>query len=43
LCDTFFPDFDLKEFEESNDEANVPKGIQEENGIKYEFKVYKRL
>uniref|UniRef100_A0A2S2P348 dihydrofolate reductase n=1 Tax=Schizaphis graminum TaxID=13262 RepID=A0A2S2P348_SCHGA len=42
LCDTFFPDFDLKEFEEIN-ETSVPKGIQEENGIKYEFKVFKRL
>jgi len=42
LCDTFFPDFDAKEFEETS-EANVPEGIQEENGIKYEFKVFKRL
>lgn len=42
LCDTFFPDFDYKDFEEFN-EPNVPIGTQEENGIKYEFKVYKRL
>jgi len=42
VCDTFFPDFDPKEFEEAN-ESNVPKEIQEENGIKYEFKVFKRL
>ncbi|KAL4091507.1 hypothetical protein QTP88_026183 [Uroleucon formosanum] len=42
LCDTFFPDFDIREFEEIN-EPNVPKGIQEDNGIKYEFKVFKRL
>ncbi|KAF0723417.1 dihydrofolate reductase [Aphis craccivora] len=42
LCDTFFPDFDLNEFEEIN-EVNVPKEIQEDNGIKYEFKVFKRL
>lgn len=42
VCDSFFPDFDSKEFQETN-EPNVPKGIQEENGIKYEFKVFKRL
>lgn len=42
LCDTFFPDFDMKEFEEVN-ESDVPKEIQEEKGIKYEFKVFKRL
>lgn len=42
LCDTFFPDIDMKEFEETV-EFNVPKGIQEENSIKYEFKVFKRL
>lgn len=42
LCDTFFPDIDPKEFEET-DEFDVPKGIQEEKGIKYEFKVFKRL
>lgn len=42
LCDTFFPDFAVEEFEEIN-ESNVPKGIQEESGIKYEFKVFKRL
>lgn len=40
-CDTFFPEIDYNMFEESN-ESNVPKGIQEEKGIKYEFKVYKR-
>lgn len=43
LCDAFFPDFDPKQFEETNEAANVPRGIQEENGIKYEFKVFKRL
>ncbi|XP_025411579.1 dihydrofolate reductase [Sipha flava] len=42
LCDVFFPNIDLKEFEEII-ESGVPKGIQEENGIQYEFKVYKRL
>lgn len=42
VCDTFFPDFNNEEFEEIN-ESNVPKGIQEEKGIKYEFKVFKRL
>lgn len=43
LCDTFFPDYALEEFEEIDESNNVPKGIQEENGIKYEFKVFKRL
>lgn len=42
LCDVFFPDIDPKEFEEI-EESDVPKGIQDENNIKYEFKVYKRL
>jgi len=42
MCDTFFPDFNSEEFEEIND-SNVPKEIQEEKGIKYEFKVFKRL
>lgn len=42
LCDTFFPDFNVEEFKEIDD-SNVPKGIQEEIGIKYEFKVFKRL
>lgn len=42
LCDTFFPDIDPKEFKETS-EFDVPKGIQEENNIKYEFKVFKRV
>lgn len=42
VCDAFFPNFNHNEFEEL-DESNVPKGIQEENGIQYEFKVLKRL
>lgn len=42
LCDTFFPDFDLAEFCEIN-ESNVPNEIQEDKGIKYEFKVFERL
>lgn len=42
-CDTFFPEFSSKEFEETTEFNNVPLGIQEEKGIKYEFKVFKRL
>lgn len=42
MCDTFFPNFDSNDFKEFN-EPDVPTGIQEENSIKYEFKVYKRL
>ncbi|XP_046673490.1 dihydrofolate reductase isoform X1 [Homalodisca vitripennis] len=39
-CDTFFPKLP-ENFEETMDE-NVPLGIQEENGIQYEYKVYER-
>ncbi|VVC40480.1 Dihydrofolate reductase domain,Dihydrofolate reductase-like domain,Dihydrofolate reductase conserved [Cinara cedri] len=42
VCDTFFPDFDPNNFEEIF-EPYIPKDIQEENGIQYEFKVFKRL
>lgn len=42
LCDTFFPEFDIQLFQEIT-ESNVPTEIQEENGVKYEFKVFKRL
>lgn len=43
VCDTFFPEFSSKEFEEITEYNDVPKGIQEEKGINYEFKVFKRL
>jgi len=42
VCDTFFPEFDTSKFKETN-VPDVPKGIQEEKNIKFEFKVFKRL
>ncbi|KAL7401689.1 hypothetical protein ABVT39_003351 [Epinephelus coioides] len=42
-CDVFFPEFDKELFKEQEEGfPNVPSGIQEENGIKYKFHVYKR-
>ncbi|XP_050521687.1 dihydrofolate reductase [Daktulosphaira vitifoliae] len=40
-CDTFFPTIDPKLFIEIDD-PEVSKGNMNENGITYEFKVYKR-
>ncbi|XP_053200687.1 dihydrofolate reductase-like [Panonychus citri] len=40
-CDSFFPKFDEKIFQEISKET-VPKEIQEENGLKYKFHVYQR-
>uniref|UniRef100_A0A1B6L256 dihydrofolate reductase n=1 Tax=Graphocephala atropunctata TaxID=36148 RepID=A0A1B6L256_9HEMI len=39
-CDTFFPKIP-DTFQEAMDE-NIPVGIQEENGIEYEYKVYEK-
>lgn len=38
-CDTFFPEVDFTKFKEVEDEQ-VPKGVQEENGLQYRFYVY---
>lgn len=44
VCDTFFPDFDEGVYHETVvAEDQVPSGIQEENGIKYQFHVYERV
>ncbi|XP_050424259.1 dihydrofolate reductase [Adelges cooleyi] len=40
ICDTFFPHIDTDVFQEIDD-PDVPKGLQEENEIGYEFKVFK--
>eukprot|EP00112_Aurelia_sp_Birch-Aquarium-sp1_P006773 Seg1740.7 transcript_id=Seg1740.7/GoldUCD/mRNA.D3Y31 product="Dihydrofolate reductase" protein_id=Seg1740.7/GoldUCD/D3Y31 len=40
-CDTFFPEFDEQIFKRVSDEQ-VPEGIQEEKGIKFEFRLYER-
>ncbi|XP_058944448.1 dihydrofolate reductase [Pocillopora verrucosa] len=40
-CDVHFPEFDKTVFRETSD-PDVPSGVHEDNGIKYEFKVYQR-
>ncbi|XP_031139304.1 dihydrofolate reductase isoform X1 [Sander lucioperca] len=41
-CDVFFPEFDRALFKEQEGFPDVPSGIQEENGIKYKFQVFKK-
>ncbi|XP_071360616.1 dihydrofolate reductase [Trachinotus anak] len=41
-CDVFFPDFDRGLFKAQERFPGVPSGIQEENGIKYKFQVFKK-
>ncbi|XP_034031520.1 dihydrofolate reductase [Thalassophryne amazonica] len=41
-CDVFFPQFDRSVFKVQDSFPGVPTGIQEENGIKYKFQVYKK-
>ncbi|XP_054631483.1 zgc:153031 [Dunckerocampus dactyliophorus] len=41
-CDVFFPELDEEVFKKQERFAGVPPGIHEENGIKYEFQVFKR-
>ncbi|XP_053742294.1 dihydrofolate reductase-like [Synchiropus splendidus] len=41
-CDIFFPDFDKDEFKEQEGFHDIEHEIQEENGIKYKFQVFKR-
>ncbi|XP_017039687.1 dihydrofolate reductase [Drosophila ficusphila] len=40
-CDTFFPAIP-DSFQEVTPESDVPLGVQEENGIKYEYKVLEK-
>ncbi|XP_068579157.1 zgc:153031 [Cebidichthys violaceus] len=42
-CNIFFPEFDRELFKEQEGFPGVPTGIQEENGIKYKFQVFKRV
>ncbi|XP_026167297.1 dihydrofolate reductase [Mastacembelus armatus] len=42
-CNVFFPDFDRTVFKEQENVPGVPKEIQEENGIKYKFQVFKKM
>ncbi|CAJ1057136.1 dihydrofolate reductase isoform X1 [Xyrichtys novacula] len=41
-CDVFFPEFDRRLFKEQERFPGVPSKIQEENGIKYRFQVFKK-
>ncbi|XP_059190731.1 zgc:153031 [Centropristis striata] len=41
-CDVFFPEFDRGLFKEQEGFPGVPSGIQEENGIKYKYQVFKK-
>ncbi|XP_019749781.1 dihydrofolate reductase [Hippocampus comes] len=41
-CDVFFPEMDPQVFKKQERFAGVPSGIHEENGIKYQFQVFKR-
>lgn len=41
-CDVFFPEFDREVFKEQERFPGVPDKIQEENGIKFKFQVFKR-
>lgn len=40
-CDAFFPGVP-DDFKQIEGDENVPKGVQEENGIKYEYKVFQK-
>ncbi|XP_037539361.1 zgc:153031 [Nematolebias whitei] len=41
-CDVFFPEFDRKLFKLQDRFPDVPSEIQEENGIKFKFEVFKK-
>lgn len=41
-CDTFFPAI-TEDFIEIENCEEIPKGIHEENGLKYEYKVYEKI
>ena len=43
-CDAFFPEVDPKQFENITEEdKDIPQEVQEENGLKYQFFLYKRF
>ncbi|XP_033823697.1 zgc:153031 [Periophthalmus magnuspinnatus] len=41
-CDVFFPEFDKSVFQLQDKFDGVPSEIQEENGIRYKFEVFKK-
>lgn len=40
-CDKFFPKISRKDFRQVND-SKVPKGVQQENAMLYEFQVWEK-
>ncbi|KAG9273095.1 dihydrofolate reductase-like isoform X1 [Astyanax mexicanus] len=42
-CDVFFPDFDRNIYRKQSRFPGVPDEIQEENGIKFQFQVFKKM
>ncbi|KAI5623900.1 hypothetical protein C0J50_16581, partial [Silurus asotus] len=41
-CDVFFPSFDQNIYKKQNNYPGVPNEIQEENGIKFRFQVFRK-
>ncbi|XP_041967245.1 zgc:153031 [Alosa sapidissima] len=41
-CDVFFPDFDRNVYRKQDRFPGVPHEIQEENGVKFQFQVFKK-
>lgn len=41
-CDAFFPEIPSDFQQVPNDDDDVPSGIQEENGTKYEYKIFEK-
>lgn len=42
-CDTFFPAIDANLFKLIENDADIPKGLQSENGIDYVYNIYERI
>ncbi|TRY85207.1 hypothetical protein DNTS_009252 [Danionella cerebrum] len=42
-CDVFFPEFDHEVFRKQTGFPGVPDDIHEENGIRFQFQVYKKI
>ncbi|KAI1285458.1 Dihydrofolate reductase [Halotydeus destructor] len=42
VCDAFFPEVDMTQFSEINEE-NIPTEVQEEDGLQYKYHVYEKV
>ncbi|KAK1168909.1 dihydrofolate reductase [Acipenser oxyrinchus oxyrinchus] len=42
-CDTYFPEFNNNVYKLVDEFPGVPSGIQEENGIKFKYQVFKKV